>query len=160
MHQWRTPRRDKLHSNALPDSAYRSLVAGPGPGPGCSVSLVGLYCETGVFAGNARRMQFARGAGWAVEKDTPKVKYPSGLVAFGRALGRIGRFSAGVLMWLAEGGYTMGVGYYCLASWSARRLKVNYTWTTWIHVSCTALQPWCSHAGHSQSATGKRRTWL
>ena len=130
MHRWRTPRRDKLQSTALPDSAYRSLALGQDQGRDAAFRLLGYIAKRRVFAGNARRMQFARACWRSCEKDTPKVKYPSGLVAFGRALGRIGSLSARLLMWLAEGGYTICVGCYCLASWSARRLKVNYTWTT------------------------------
>lgn len=85
------------------------------------------YCETAVFAGNARRMQFARVLLSCNGRAESKVR--SGLVAFGRALGRIGSFSAGELCgWLNEAirrVYTATA----LPVGVPQRLKVNFTWT-------------------------------
>ena len=79
------------------------------------------YCETGVFAGNARRYAICQSVvSW--KKDTPKVST--------KWLGRVWKSSrtdwelrCWIAMWLAEGGYTTSVHLRLSTSWSVRRVR-------------------------------------
>lgn len=119
MHRWSTPRRAQLHSTALPDSAYRSLVAGPGPGC-CSISLVGLL-RNREFAGNARRYAICQSVvSW--KKDTPKVS-TKWLGCVWKSSRTDWELRCWIAMWLAEGGYTTSVHLLLSTSGSVRRVR-------------------------------------
>jgi len=97
----------QLHSTASPDSAYRSLALQ-------HFAYWAIAKRESSLAMHGV-MQFARVLLSCDGRAESKV--PSGLVAFGRALGRIGRFSCWKVMWLAERGYTASVQYTATAAY-------------------------------------------
>ena len=132
----------QLHSSASPGSAYRSLA------------LQRFACWAIAKRQSSLAMhgvmQFARALLSCNGRAESKV--PSHLVAFGRALGCIGRSKCWKVMWLPERGYTASVqysGYRRLPSGSvpsgSKPISRGRWWIQYMY-----LAPPCSHgASHA-----------
>lgn len=149
MHRWSTPRRDSCTQLASPDPAYRSLAA-------AAFRLLGYIAKRSL---RWQCMAYAICQRLLSCNGRAESKVPSGLVAFGRALGRIGSFSAGELCgWLNE---AIRRVYSTLlpppTQWECPSGSKSISRGRWrIHVSRTALQPWCK--SRSAGASGSRST--